>query len=208
MKLFARFLGVGVAGLVVLTGCSGSDGGKAGKADSSTSDNEETTASGPACTARAADFGYAATQQDTTCGDSNGATSTSVEMFSVDSCKQNFCLGYVNVPAGKTTRVEDLLEGCEGTVTISADNCTSEFSYSCDVKSLYGMVDGTTTVQYVGTVHWKADGKGGEGSLEETFFGAQGSSICSKDFALDISKDDGSGVTSPIPGAPGVPSGG
>ena len=65
-----------------------------------------------------------------------------------------------------------------------------------------------TTAQYVGTVHWKADGTGGEGSLEETFFGAQGSSICSKDFALDITKDEGSGVSTPIPGAPGVPSGG
>jgi hypothetical protein len=109
----------------------------------------------------------------------------------------------MNLPAGKTTQVKDLLQGCEGTVTVSATNCTSKFSYTCEVKSLYGMVEGTTTVQYAGTVHWKSDGKGGEGSLKETFFRAPGSSICSKDFALDLTQGEGSDVSTPIPGAPG-----
>jgi hypothetical protein len=135
-------------------------------------------AGGPACAARAGNYVVTAAVQDGTCGPLRDST------FKVEECTQTFCFAYENANlAGETTTLESRVAGCVGTVTVTADNCTAEYSYNC--KSASANVDHN---QKVGKIVWSADGTSANGTDQFSLFSSTGKSLCTSNYTITIAK--------------------
>ena len=168
---FVRFAGAGASvAMMVTVGCTTNVVQKSGDGGA--------VAPGAVCAARAGNYVVSAKEKDGTCGPSSDKT------FTVEKCLQTFCHAYENGnTAGETTALEGRIPACTGTITVSADNCISEYSYSCPGSG----ASNVNLVQVIGKITWAADGLSASGTEQDGLF-AKGVSLCTSNNAVTITK--------------------
>lgn len=129
-----------------------------------------------ACPARQGLYDYTATPVSGNCG-----TSPFNAAFTYDGCTQNFCLPYTADAKG-LTKAGDVFPACVGTVSPSADGCTTGYDYTCTLAS-------GDKIKVVGATKWTADGTTGSESKQAfTSFTPDGTPDCSGQYQITIQK--------------------